>query len=213
MLDIATRQQKAHPTFSFMLQLFNSCREFVVLWNPQLAGRSLYRSVVRNHPLQAMNVSWLYIVLAIDIRKFANYSKLGTCCTKHTRDGTQKIYNFIKIGSYLNVVKRWNNHRLSQKYSNRIESNEPLVNEIAKFSLLVLSNNLCITYIFFHFLFFSFCNSLQLKSQKDKFNLSFLSDYKSGLKPAHCIEIKFAFFFFFLNDYEKNKSRDSIFEE
>lgn len=152
MLDIATRQQKAHPTFSFMLQLFNSCREFLVLWNPQLAGRSLYRSVVRNHPLQAMNVSWLYIVLAIDIRKFANYSKLGTCCTKHAE--LEKFITLLK--SYLNVVKRWNNHRLSQKYSNRIESNEPLVNEIAKFSLLVLSNNLCITYIFFHFLFFFF---------------------------------------------------------
>lgn len=45
-----------------------------------------------------------------------------------------------------------------RKNSNRIESNEfvKLVNEIAKFSLLILSNNLCITYIFFHFLFFFF---------------------------------------------------------
>lgn len=62
MLDIATRQQKAHPTFSFMLQLFNSCREFLVLWNPLSTGleKPLSVCVSETIPPPAMNVSWLY---------------------------------------------------------------------------------------------------------------------------------------------------------
>ena len=119
MLDIATRQQKAHPIFSFMLQLFNSCREFLVLWNPRLAvERSLYRSAVRNHPFPATNVSWLYIVLGHWYSwKFPNYSNLGTCCAKHVRDdGTRKIYKtLLKLCiHFVWMVVKFNKLRVNQ---------------------------------------------------------------------------------------------------